>query len=204
MPAGDFKSMNNSACSLYRCGHAQNIEVCQESSSNTLSIRANCLPEIRKDRVYKIAMKLDSRSYEIGSAQCGCPAGKGPRTSCKPIAALCYALEEFTRLRQIPDFLTSTDKLQTWNQPRPRKLQPIPVENLCTRKHEIMPPKIRSSQQLRVVSQFDPRPETLRTHDPKVSERLRCSLLSLNKPCAFLHVLVPDAEKIKHDHSYSF
>ena len=26
MPAGDFKSMNNSACSLYHCGHVQQVE----------------------------------------------------------------------------------------------------------------------------------------------------------------------------------
>ena len=198
MPAGDFKSMNNSACSLYCCGHVQKIEVCREPSSNALFIRANFLPEMRKDRVYKIVLKLDSRSYEVGGAQCGCPAGRGPRASCKHIAALCYALEEFTRLRQLPDFCTSTDKLQTWNQPRPQKLQPIPVENLRTHKHEIMPPRIRSPQQTRVASHVDPCPEALRTPDPKSSEQLRCSLLSLNKPCAFQHVLVLDTEKINH------
>ena len=65
-----------------------------------------------------------------------------------------------------------------------------------------MPPRIRSPQQTRVASHFDPRPEALRTPDPKASEQLRCSLLSLNKPCA-LHELVPDTEKINHDHSYS-
>ena len=46
---------------------------------------------------------------------------------------------------------------------------------------------------------FDPHPESLRAPNPQASEQLRCSL---NKPCAFLHVLVPDAEKIEHDHSY--
>lgn len=203
LPAGDFKSINKSASNLYHCGHVQNIEVCNESSTNKLFVRADCLPEMKKDRVYKIILKLDSRSYEVDGAECGCPAGRGPRASCKHIAALCYALEEFGRLKQLPTFHTCTDKLQTWNQPRPRKFQPMPVENLRSRMHEIMPTKLRQIHPTRVTSQFDPRPEDMRMLDPKASERLRCSLLGLNKPCAFLHVLVPDVEKIYHDHTYS-
>ena len=137
-------------------------------------------------------MRLDSKSYEVDGAECECVAGKDPTASCKHIAALCYALEDFSRKRQLPSYLTCTDRLQTWNQPRPRKLQPIPVEGLRTRKrkYEIMPPKIRSSQQTRIDSQFDPRPEAFRKHDPKASEKLRCSLSLMNKPCAFLHILV--------------
>ena len=65
-----------------------------------------------------------------------------------------------------------------------------------------MPPKIRSCQQTRIASQFDPRPEVFRKHDPKASEKLRCSLSLMNKPCAFLHILAPDVEKINHDHTY--
>ena len=63
------------------------IEVCHES--NVLCLRANCLPEMKKDRVYKLVMKLDSWSFKIDEAQCGCPAGCGPKASCKHIAALC-------------------------------------------------------------------------------------------------------------------
>ena len=37
---------------------------------------------------------------EIAFASCACPAGKGPRGSGKHIAALCYALEEFVRLKR--------------------------------------------------------------------------------------------------------
>ena len=34
-------------------------------------------------------------------------------------------------------------------------------------------------------------------------ETLRCDLLSLNQPCAFLDILVPSLDKITHDHTYS-
>ena len=73
---------------------------------------------------------------------------------------------------------------------------------MCARMHEIMPPSIRPLQQTRVASDFDPRPEGMRMLGPTASETLRCSLLGLNKPCAFLHVLVPDVVKIEHDHTY--
>jgi len=34
--------------------------------------------------------------YDVIGAKCRCPAGKGPCGSCKHIAAVCYALEEFS------------------------------------------------------------------------------------------------------------
>ena len=66
-----------------------------------------------------------------------------------------------------------------------------------------MPPKKWSSQLTRVVSTFDPHPGSLRSLDSNASEHLRCRLLALNKPCAFLHILIPDVGKVKHDHSYA-
>ena len=202
LPMGDFKSVNNSAANLFRCGHVQQIQVAHDKS-DTLFVRADCLPEMKKDRVYNIKLKLSKRTFDICGATCGCPAGKGPKASCKHIAATCYALEEFSRVRILPPFQTCTDRLQTWNQPRPKKLDPIPVEDLRQRKQELMPPKKKSSQLTRVASVFDPRPPSFRSHVPEASEQLRCSLMALNRPCAFLHILVPDVGVINHDHSYS-
>ena len=203
LPASDFKSINSSALSLFRCGHVKKIHVCHQITPANVFIRADCLPEMKKDRVYKTEMELENSSFDIRRAQCGCPAGRGPTASCKHIAALCYALEEFSRLRRLPEFRTSTDKLQTWNQPRPRKLDPIPVETLHTRKQEFMPPTKWSAQLTRVASVSDPCPESLRTPATHKLEQLRCSLLALNKPCAFLHILVPDVKTVQHDQSYS-
>ena len=78
---------------------------------------------MRKDRDYKIQVVL-SPVGEIIFAEEGCPAGKGPKGSCKHIAAFCYALEEFVRLEFTRPFLSCTSRLQTWNQPRQKKLSP--------------------------------------------------------------------------------
>ena len=184
LPMGDFKSVNNSASNLFRCGHLQQIQVAYDTA-DTLIVRAKCLPEMKKDRVYHISMKLNKRTFDICGATCGCPAGKGPKASCKHIAATCYALEEFSRVRRLPEFQTCTDRLQSWNQPRPRKLDPMPVDSLHLRKQELMPLKKRSSQLTQVASVFDPRPPGLRSLVPNASEQLRCRLMALNQPCAF-------------------
>ena len=114
-----------------------------------------------------------------------------------------HTLDEFSKIKTPSDYQTCTDRLQTWNQPRSRKLDPIPVESLCLRKQELVPPNKRSSQLTREASVFDPRPPSLRSLDPGASEQLRCSLMALNQPCAFLHILVPDVQVIQHDHCYS-
>ena len=61
---------------------------------------------------YKISLTLDSAADTTP-----CPAGSGPFGSCKHISALCYTLEEFSRIKQLrsPD-----SQLQKWNQPRKR------------------------------------------------------------------------------------
>ena len=152
---------------------------------------------MKKDRIYKIYFLLDKETLDIMRAECGCPAGKGPHASCKHIAALCYALEEFSRFGKLPDFLTSTEKLQQWNKPRPKKLEIMPVADLTSRKGYILQRKNKSNMN------YDPRPLEYRTIGIDTVEELRCNLLSLNQPSAFLDILVPSKEKVKHDHTYS-
>ena len=178
---------------LFRCGHVQRIEVCHERESRNTFFHADCLPEMKKDRVYKVERKLEGS--DVMGGRCGCPAGKH-------IAALCYALEEFARVRKLPEFLTCTDKLQSWNQPRPRKLKPVPVETLSHRKNHLSDENRKVKRTLRTASTFDPRPPSVCDSNPERSEQLRCALLQLNKPCGFLHILVPDVSKIQHDHTY--
>ena len=53
LQCGDFKS-DESAMNLFRCGHVQQIEV--GTTSDELLLQAKCLPEIKKDRVYKLSI----------------------------------------------------------------------------------------------------------------------------------------------------
>ena len=60
LPAGDFKSMNKSAKYLFDCGHVQNIQI--GTSTSHVLLKANCLPEMKKDRIYKVFLSLDTTS----------------------------------------------------------------------------------------------------------------------------------------------
>ena len=88
LQASDFKGMNQSAENLFLRGHVQRIEVgTGKGASSTIWVRADCLPEMKKDRIYKVILCLNDQVFDIVEAQCGCPAGKGPTTSCKHIGA---------------------------------------------------------------------------------------------------------------------
>ena len=101
-PAADMKAINSSAMNLFPCGLIQDIRVCCEKY---MVIQAKCVPEMRKDRIYKLILFLDVEISDIVAAECGCPAGRGPYASCKHIGALCYSLEEFSRFGHLPEFL---------------------------------------------------------------------------------------------------
>ena len=180
-PASDMKAINSSALNLFKCGHVQNIQIC---IVEYLYVTSKCVPEMRKDRIYKLRLVLDLLSLDIIGAECSCPAGEGPCASCKHIGALCYAIEEFSWLKKIPDFLTCNDKLQQWNRPRPKKLEVIPVTSLSSRRRKIMNKK-KSLQ----ICTFDPRPLEHRQIGSSGIEKLCCDLLQLNQSFAFSDVI---------------
>ena len=106
-----------------------------KGNDNKVYLSAVYLPEMRKDCKYKIQVVL-SPSTEILFAEDGCPAGKGPTGSCKHIAAFCYALEEFFRLGFTQPFLSCTSRLQTWNHPRQKKLDPKTIYEISCERAE--------------------------------------------------------------------
>ena len=101
----DYKNLISSkAFGLFRHGHIQKLEIAREDD-----FRCGCLPEMKKNLKYKVKLSVCNNvehESEIRFASCACPAGKGPRGSCKHIAALCYALEEFVRLKCTREFET--------------------------------------------------------------------------------------------------
>lgn len=128
-PAKDFKSLRESSYQLFRGGHVQKVEL--KPGFETLIIKCTCLPEMRKDRVYNILVRVKENTADIQFAKCDCLAGKGPKATCKHIAALCYALEDFSRnILANEECLSCTDKLMQWNQPRKRRLEPKRISEL--------------------------------------------------------------------------
>ena len=105
LPVNDLKAINKSAQNLFKCGHVQDIKVANDKH---LYIQSKFIPKMKKNHIYKINLLLDKETLNIAQTECGCPAGKGPHASYKHIAALSYALEEFSRFGKLSDFLIST------------------------------------------------------------------------------------------------
>ena len=113
--ANDFKNLNKHAFPLFKAGHIQSILVSR--TNNIFIIKCCCLPEMKKNIVYNIELKLDTTGDIIGG-KCGCPAGAGPCATCKHVSALCYALEEYSRIKELRQPDSCTSQLQRWNRPR--------------------------------------------------------------------------------------
>ena len=76
LKSSNFKPINQSAMNLYLCGHVQEIQASQNKEA--LFLKAKCLPEMKKDHVYKLLMSMNTdKNYDILTAECGCPGGKG-------------------------------------------------------------------------------------------------------------------------------
>ena len=69
LQCGDFKSVSQSAVGLFRCVEASSVQ-------GSLWIRAKCLPQMKKDRVYKLLISLNDSSYDIIHAQCECMSSR--------------------------------------------------------------------------------------------------------------------------------
>ena len=192
-PAMDFKNMNSHAFPLYKAGHIQSVLVQHENTKT--NIRCTCLPEMKKNILYKIDMSLDE-SGDITRASCACPAGAGPFGSCKHICALSYALEEFSRIKQVRPPHSCTSQLQQWNQPRKRKLDACDVEDIMFIKHVYGKSKRQPSSTV-----YDPRPLEMASTSQEVAllaERLRAT----NEDVAMLHLLLLLKVHRKISHPY--
>ena len=157
-----------------------------------------CHPEMQKDCIYNLQMSIDQNSFDITSASCDCPAGKGPTASCKHVGALCYALVEFCASGKTPEFLTCTDRLQQWNKPRPKKVDPIPVAEFSKRKVDI----VKKGNKDFCISEFDPHLSTKQVDNRSLLENLRVTLLGLNAPSALSQLLVAPEHVALHEHTY--
>ena len=79
---------------------------------------------MRKNRIYVLKLVLKSEELDIVLAECGYPAGMGPKGSWKHIAAVPYSLVHFSHHGSLPEYRTSTQMLQQWH------VDIVPVDEL--------------------------------------------------------------------------
>ena len=186
MRAEDWKSFKTGGFKLFKEGHVQNIMVHQQGT--VFGIDCRCLPEMKKDRVYKIKVEISTETSSVHLAECSCPAGKGPHGSCKHIAATLFALENFyvTCQETEDESVSCTSKLQVWNQPRKKRLDSKPAGDISFKVEEYNHKPCRHPKEF-----MDPRPvELQKTTDEEKAEFIT-NLKQLGVSCGFMDLLVP-------------
>ena len=188
MRAEDWKNFKTGGYKLFKEGHVQKIMINQEGAVCTVS--CSCLPEMKKDRIYKIKVDIAVDTSDVCGAECSCPAGRGPHASCKHVAASLFALEDFYSTYKefqasSDDDVACTSKLQTWNQPRKRHLDSKCSNEITFRVEDYHHKPCRKSKPF-----LDPRPaESQLTTEAEITDFLH-DLESLNISCGFLNLMV--------------
>ena len=187
----DWKSLSSSGgFKLFQEGHVQDLTAAV--IDNVCHVKGKCLPEMKKDRVYPIDIYVDAGRNSITGAQCTCPAGHGPKGSCKHIAAACFALEDFVRLRsrilnlEDNDQISCTSLLQQWNKPRKRRLDSKMVEDISFVNKKFGAEPKRCPQGL-----YDPRLVSLRKTTNSDLKEFEDELNLLPTSYGFLHLSKP-------------
>ena len=156
---------------------------------------------MKKNNIYKTIVSLSNVSYEIISAECGCKAGKGPKASCKHIGTFCYALVEFCKSGQIPDFLTS---FKNGISHIPKRWRLYQLMSLILEEKAFLGEKSRQN----ILAKYNPIPSSLRQmNSVRLVENLRNDMHMLtckfNPDCGLLQLLVPPVEIAPPDYEYT-
>lgn len=190
-PMNDYKDLSSHAFPLFKAGHIQSVFVATDN--DIYKIRCICLPEMKKDILYSINLTMDSNGYVL-TASCGCPAGAGPTASCKHVCALCYALEKFCEIKRLRSPQSCTSELQKWNQPRKRKLDSRPAEDIAFIKYEY-----GKKNKPQPPATYDPRPPSSRSTLDSRIQTLRHDLEETGRDIVLLHLLPqPNAQNQVH------
>ena len=182
--AEDWKNFKSGGYKLFKEGHVRNIYINRDDTS--CKVTCECLPEMKKDRVYKIKVDIAVSSSDVILAECGCPAGLGPYGSCKHVAATLYALEDFHRFYELlkEQDEPCTSRLQTWNRPRKRRLDSEKSSAISFHCEEYGEVAKRHHTPFK-----DPRPEALQVTTDEEIKSLVDSLKQCTTSCGLLDLL---------------
>ena len=140
---------------FYKDGHVQNIKYHPMSSvSDYVCIKATVLPSMRKDRLYHVVIVINETSARAVTACCACPAGLSG--CCNHVTATLYCLEDYIHsgLRE-DEQKGCTDRLQVWNQPRKKNVEPRPTDSVHLTKEEY---GVQKRLKIHHVNKWDCRP----------------------------------------------
>jgi len=163
---------------FFKDGHVQCIKYHPWNSQQDVAcVKTSVLPSMRKDCIYHVTLIIRESKARVITAYCTCPAGLSG--CCNHITASLYCLEDYVRLGLREEELKGcTEKLQRWNHPQKRNVEPRPTGEVSMCREEYGKIKHRRSQH---INKWDCRPDTRRIVDPNKARKLRESLAMIKK-----------------------
>ena len=169
----DYTRTLDKAYRFYQDGHIQKIKyhpLPQVPDHSCVS--AAVLPSMKKDRVYKVIIFFCESTARVAQACCSCPAGLSG--CCNHVTGTLYCLEDYIHSGlQDDERKGCTERLQTWNRPRQRNIEAMPIDDIhLVRKEYGVKKRIKAHR----INEWDCRPEHRRILDPNIARNLRKTL----------------------------
>ena len=134
-----------------------------------------------KKCLYKVILKLSSKSGDVCSAACTCPAGigLGGYGNCNHVGGVLFALEDFNRhgLQEYPSAISCISKLSSWNVPSAtalKSINPAPIDEVIIQKIKFG--KDNEKNSVSRYKSFDPRAPSDKTVDCQRLDTLKAKL----------------------------
>jgi len=132
------------------------------------------LGSMKKDYVYKFIIILYESTVQVAQACCSCSAGLSG--CCNHITGTFYCLEDYDHSGLQDDVLKGcTERLQTWNHPRKRTVEPKPIDDV----HLVKEYGVEKRMKTYRINEWDCRPEHRRIVDPNKARNLRKELFNI-------------------------
>lgn len=163
---------------FFQDGHVQDIKYHpMPSQHDYVCIVASVLPSMKEDKMYSVRIILSDHTAHIEQAFCVCPAGLSG--CCNHITATLYCIEDYFRSGLNEDDQKGcTEKLQTWNQPRRKKVDARPT-NLVMLSKKVY--GVEKRPKVCNVNKWDCRPTSRRAVPPDRKVNLRKKLLEIDQ-----------------------
>jgi len=142
---------------------------------DVICIGSSVLPSMGKNKMYIVLIVVSTLTVQVKIAFWACPAGLSG--CCNHVTATLYYIEEYFRLgMDVEDQKGCTEELQTWIQPRRKKVDAQPTDLVCLSKKVYgveKRPKVHS------VNSWDCRPTSRRVMQPEQKANLWNRLMKL-------------------------
>ena len=160
---------------FFQDGHVQDIRYHpMPSQQDYVCIEASVLPSMKKDKMYIVQIILSQHTGHIETAFFVCPAGLSG--CCNHVTATLYCIENY--FHSGLNEKGCTEKLQTWNQPRRKKVDARPT-NLVMLSKKVY--GVEKRPKACNVNKWDCRPTSRKAVPPARKANLRKNLLEIDQ-----------------------